>query len=390
MSKPTIGVFFGSRNPEHEISIITAQLILSELKKLQYPVIPVYVDRKGKWYADESLGELRFFTEGNYEEKLQSLSPCSVDLDASKGKLILKTKKLLVKEHVIDIAFPAFHGQNGEDGTVQGIFELTNVPYIGCGVTASAIAMDKILTKQLYRSANIPTTNFISFVADDWKNRQASVLETIGALQWPLFVKPARLGSSIGIAKARTPEELENAIEVALHYDDRVIVEESVEALMDVTCAVIGNTELEASLVQEAVFSGEHFSYETKYLEDGGAQLGNAQNSIVIPARLSEERTKELQAFSKQVFRLLDCSGIARIDFLYDIKQDKLYANEVNTLPGTLYHHLWKASGIEIAELLERLIRLAQERWEEKKSLTTAFSSDVLKFAGSIKLQMKQ
>ncbi|MEI8103974.1 MAG: D-alanine--D-alanine ligase family protein [Candidatus Moraniibacteriota bacterium] len=390
MAKPTIGVFFGSRNPEHEISIITAQFILHELRKIGYITVPVYIDKQGRWYADEVLGKLKFFTEGRFEEKLQSIPQCVVDIDASQEKIILKTKKTFSKEMVIDIAFPAFHGQNGEDGTVQGLFELANVPYIGCGVTSSAMAMDKIITKQLYQSAGIPTTPFAVVISTDWNAHKEAVLEKIGKLQWPVFVKPARLGSSIGIAKARTPEELVNAVEVALHYDDRVIVEESIESLMDVTCAVMGNDAPEVSLVQESVFTGEHFSYESKYIDEGGAQLGNAQNNIVIPARLSGERTKELQDYSKQIFKLFGCSGIARVDFLYDTKNDKLYANEINTLPGTLYHHLWKASGIDMAELLKRLLSFAKERHQNKKLLTTVFASDVLRFAGSVKLQMKQ
>ena len=272
---------------------------------------------------------------------------------------------------------------------MQGLFELAGIPYVGCGTASSAIAMDKILTKRLCQSVDIATTNFIDFTKHDWLREKSVVLERIAALHWPVFVKPARLGSSIGIAKARSSEELEQAVEVALHYDARVIVEESVEDMMDVTCAIMGNYELTTSLVQEAVFQGEHFSYEAKYLEDGGAQLGNATGGIVIPARLSEERTQEIYAVSKRIFRLLDCSGIARVDFLYDRQTDRLYANEVNTLPGTLYHHLWKASGVEIGEVLETLIRLAEERFGENGERTSTFRSDILSYANSVKLQMQ-
>ena len=418
----TIGVFFGSRNPEHDVSIITAQLIISELKKLgKYTVVPVYVSKRGEWYASDELGTLKFFTENNarFEEKLKEMAPCVIDVNAARGTLILKEKSeergLLgklggankTKEWRIDIAFPAFHGANGEDGTAQGMFELAGIPYIGCDTAASAIAMNKILTKRLYQSAGIATTNFVALTKYEWGKSTECVMNKIGKelsqsclmenaenratnLQRPLFVKPARLGSSIGINKAKTARELEHAIEVALHYDEYVIVEESVEHMADITCAVVGNYELTASLVQEAVFVGEHFSYEAKYLEDGGAQLGNAEKNIIIPARLSEERTREVQELSKQIFTLLGCSGIARIDFLHDKEQDKLYANEVNTLPGTLYHHLWKASGITIDQLLERLIALAEDRHREKSKLTSTFQSDILKFANSVKLQMKR
>lgn len=386
----TVGVFFGSRSPEHEVSIITGQLIIAELKKLGYNVVPVFLDKKGQWFSDVVLGNLKFFTEGNLEEKLSRLPRYSVDTGSENQTLVLKTGKVFAKDIVIDMAFPALHGMNGEDGTIQGIFELANVPYVGCGVTASAVAMDKVLTKRLLQSAGIVTTPFLCITTDDWRENKGAVLGAVRKLRWPVFVKPARLGSSIGITKVRTEEELENACEVALHYDTKVIVEESVENLMDITCAVLGNSNPLPSLIQESIFAGEHFSYSDKYLEEGGAQLGNAQNKIVIPARLSAERTKEVQALAVKIFGLADCVGTARIDFLYDKIADKIYANEINTMPGTLYHHLWKASGMEIGTLLEKLLMLALEQHEKKNATTMVFKSDLLGFANSVKLQMKK
>ena len=208
-------------------------------------------------------------------------------------------------------------------------------------------------------------------------------------LKLPVIVKPARLGSSIGITKAKTEKDLEFAIEVALHYDEKVIVEICVTNLMDVTCCVIGNDKPIASALQESVFGDDLFSYKDKYLEDGGAQLGNAKNSIVIPARLDGPTTKKVQDIAKQVYKLIGCSGIARVDFLYDTQTKEIYANEVNTLPGTIYHHLWKASGIELPELLTKLIEYAEERYEQKNLFTHTFKSDLLKFANSVKLQVK-
>jgi D-alanine-D-alanine ligase len=201
-------------------------------------------------------------------------------------------------------------------------------------------------------------------------------------------VKPARLGSSIGMQKVREQEDLEDACEVALHYDTRILVEESVENMADVTCAVLGNEDPTPSLLQESVFEGEHFSYEAKYLEDGGAQLGNAEKNIIIPARLDEKMTKEIRDLAVRIFKLFDGAGTARVDFLYDKKNNKAYANEINTMPGTLYHHLWKASGIEIGELLKKLIGLAQKRHKEKNEVTVEFQTDILKHANSIKLQI--
>lgn len=386
----TIGVFFGSRNPEHEVSIITGQLIISELKKLGYSVIPVYIDKKGRWFSGERLQSLKFFTDKNLEDELGKFKNCSIEFDAQNHKLVIVNKGFLTKKTIIDLAFPAFHGMNGEDGTIQGLFELGNIPYVGCEVACSAMTMDKTITKQIYKSAGIITTPFTYFTKNDWNNHKDLIIDNIKKLTWPIFIKPARLGSSIGIAKVRDIDELENACEVALHYDNRIIAEESVEDLADITCAVLGNENPIPSLVQEATFQGDHFSYETKYLEDGGAQLGNAQNSIIIPANIDEKTTKEVQDAAVKIYKLFGCSGIARVDFLYDRKNKKVYANEINTMPGTLYHHLWKASGIEIGDLLERLIGLAIQLHKEKNEVTSTFKSDILSFANSIKLNIKK
>ena len=385
-----VGVFFGSRSPEHEVSIITGLFIISELKRLGYSVVPVYIDKKGQWFSETVLGSLKFFTAGDWEEKLGRFPRYCVDTGSENQTLVLKKSGIFAKEITIDMAFPALHGMNGEDGTIQGIFELVNVPYVGCGVTASATAMDKVLTKRLLQRAGIATPPFASFTIDDWQKDKETVLSATKKLHWPVFVKPARLGSSIAMTKVRKEEELENACEVALHYDTKVIVEESVENLMDITCAVLGNDEPIASLIQESLFEGEHFSYSDKYLEEGGAQLGNAENKIVIPARLSAERTQEVRDLAVRVFKLFDCTGIARVDFLYDKQADKVYANEINTMPGTLYHHLWKASGLKIGALLEKLLMFAEEQHAKKNAITVTFKSDLLSFANSVKLQMKK
>lgn len=386
----TVGVFFGSRNPEHEVSIITGQLIISELKKLGYLVIPVYIDKKGRWFSSEKMQSLKFFTDKNLDDELNKLETCSIEFDARNHKLVIVNKGFLAKKIMIDLAFPAFHGMNGEDGTIQGLFELGNVPYVGCEVACSAMTMDKIITKQIYKSSEIATTPFTYFTKNDWDKNKELMIENIKKLNWPIFIKPARLGSSIGIAKVRDIGELENACEVALHYDNRIIAEESVEDLADITCAVLGNENPIPSLVQEAAFQGEHFSYEAKYLEDGGAQLGNAKNSIIIPANIDEKTTKEVQDTAVKIYKLFGCSGIARVDFLYDRKNEKVYANEINTMPGTLYHHLWKASGIEIGDLLEKLMDLAVQLHREKNEITSTFKSDILSFANSIKLNIEK
>jgi len=384
----TIGVFFGSRNPEHDVSIITGQLIISGLKKLGYAVVAVYIDKEGKWFIGEEYAQLTHFS--SQQDNRSQDARYYLDIESSHGKFVLKQKGLTGKTVQVDLAFPAFHGQNGEDGTFQGMCELFDVPYVGCNVAASAVTMDKVMTKQLYRAEQLPTTDFVFFSKDEWLHQKDALLAKIeDHIGLPVIIKPARLGSSIGISKAKTRKDLEFGIDVACHYDTKVIVETCVPNLMDVTCAVIGNTDLIASKLQESVFADDVFSYENKYLDEGGAQLGAAKNSIVIPARLSKTTTTAIQETAKRVYKLIGCSGIARVDFLYDTEKGTYFVNEVNTLPGTLYHHLWKASGIELSELLTKLIAYANEMHVEQTKVTHVFNSTILKHASSSKMKLK-
>lgn len=388
-----IGVFFGSRSPEHDISIITGQFIISGLRDLGYQVVPVYLSKKGEWLLGEELGTLKTFTDPEIKIDLKKFGKYYLDLEGSIGKLVFKKKGTFGKSMAIDLAFPAFHGTNGEDGTIQGLFEIFDLPYVGCDVTSSAIAMDKVLTKQLYEHHHIPTTKFIYFTRTEWvKNKEILCEQIRKEFEGAVFVKPARLGSSIGIAKVtdNSRKDLEYRIEVALHYDEKVLVEEAVENLMDVTCCVMGNEQPIPSFLQESVFDSELFDFEEKYLKEGGTQLGKAQNKLVIPARLDAKISWEIQDMAVKIFKLFGCSGITRVDFLYDNKTGKYFANELNPLPGTLYHHLWKASGINLGELLQKLIGFAKERSEMRHKVTSTFESDLLKITNSQKLGLKK
>lgn len=383
-----IAVFFGGKNTEHDVSIITGQLIISGLKGLGHTVYPVYISKEGKWYISEKMDNVEFFKNPNL--KLEG----EINLNLAQnqnGTITFKTGGLFnTKEYSIDLAFPAIHGKNGEDGTIQGLFELLNIPYAGCDVVSSAIAMDKALTKLFYQRFKFPTTKFVAFDNNRWENdRKALLTEIKTTLPWPVFVKPARLGSSIGMTKVKSEEDLDLAIEVALHYDSKVLVEESVEDLMDITVALLGNENPKYSLIQESSYSKDFFSYDDKYLNDGGAQLGNAEKSIVIPATLDANTTKEIQEMAKEVYELMGLSGTARVDFLYNKTYKKFYVNEINTLPGTLYHHLWAKSGVELPELLKTLVDLAIDKKTKEKKLTYTFESTILKSANSNKLQLK-
>lgn len=387
----TIGVFFGSRSPEHDVSIITGELIISELKKMGKAVVPVYIGQDGQWYIANELGSLKFFTDPEFKEKLAASGweKYSLDMEASHGKMIFRTKGWFAKSITIDVAFPALHGAYGEDGTIQGFFEMLEVPYVGCGVAASAIAMDKVLTKDVYRANGIATSPYLSLTTSEWQKDKAAVLQKIrSTLANSLFVKPARLGSSIGIGKVTDAhsEDLEFKIEVALHYDSLVIVENAVENVVDLTCAVLEKDGCVASVIQESVFDSDLFDFKEKYLTDGGAQLGNAKRGLVIPANIPTEVTKTIQEVSKHVFTLIGASGILRVDWLYNRTSGELFANEVNTMPGTLYHHLWKASGFELNVVITSLLVVAQKRAEQKKELSHSYPSTLLQLAGSLKI----
>lgn len=387
----TIGVFFGSGSPEHDVSIITAQLIIAGLKGLNYPVVPVYITKTGQWMIGEELGSMKLFTDPSFAKATEgkpSYSQYYLDLEESVGKMVFKKKGILGKSVTVDLAFPALHGSFGEDGSLQGMFEMLRVPYVGCDVPSSAIAMDKAITKIIMKDAGVPTTKFVSFSKKEYsENKESLNLSILKSLNFPLFIKPVHLGSSIGIGKAKDEKELEQKIEVAFYYDSKVLVEECVENLMDVTCCIIGNENPTASVLQESVFNAELFNFEEKYLKDGGAQTGKAQNSLVIPARLDEQTTKAIQETAKEVYKALGCSGIARVDFLFDKQTKQFFANEVNPLPGTLYHHLWKASGLELNHLLEKLIEFADEKHKQKREVNYTFNSSILTQLNSKKLK---
>ncbi len=394
--KKTIGVFFGGRSPEHEVSIITGELIISELRKMNYSVIPIYISKKGEWYIDEKLNELKFFSgdHQDIEHQLKNIKPYCLCLNDSilQKCLILKQNKFFFKKKVaVDIAFPAFHGINGEDGTIQGMFEVLNIPYVGSGVFASSIAMDKALTLMFYKSQNIPAVKFLVFKKALKKSNNLNdyIQEIKRKLSYPIFVKPARLGSSIGISKVNDTDELESALELAFSYDNKIVIEQAVDNLSDLTCAVLEKEDgtLITSLVQESIFDGDFFDYRDKYLEDGGTQLGENRKKLIIPAKIDKDVANKIKETAKRIFKLLDCSGMARIDFLYDRERKQLYVGEVNTIPGTLYHHLWKASGISLKELLKILLTNAITKHKYKKSIDVRLNTDILHKANSLKLQ---
>ncbi len=383
----TVAVIFGGRSTEHDISILTA--LASVIKPLEltgdYRVEPVYIAKDGAWYWDEKLKDIALYQSGEIEDFMRKAP--KVHLLFDDGLTLVKSSQFAGRKmyHKIDIVFPAMHGTYGEDGDLMGLLEMANVPYVGCGVAASAIAMDKVLAKQVTQASGVYSTPWVWFYADDLAQNPSKIMKDIEQLQYPLFVKPAHLGSSIGITKVEDPKQLMNALEVAAHYDDKVIVEQGVQNLIEVTLPIMGNSTLTPALLEQPLTASEDFfDFDTKYLRGGkkggkGGGKSSAQGYSKIPANLEPELYKQAEKVALDAYRAIHCEGIARVDLLIDGQTNKVYFNEVNPLPGSLYAHNWQAAGVPPVQLVTNLIDLALERHARQQKLTTAFSTNYLK-----------
>ncbi len=384
----TVAVIFGSRSTEHDVSIITA--LSSIIKPLEltgdFNVEAVYISKNGKWIWDDKLKDIKLYQSGDIDDFVQK-SP-KVHLLFDDGLTLVKSSQFAGRKMYkkIDIVFPATHGTYGEDGALMGLLEMANVAYVGCNMPASVIAMDKILSKQVTQAAGIKSTPWVWFYTHDLTRNPQDILKRISTLKYPLFVKPAHLGSSIGISKVDHKEQLMNALEVAAHYDDKVIVEQAVNNLIEVTLPIIGNKSdlTPALLEQPLVKSEDFFDFDTKYLNQGkgGKKVGTksgSQGYSRVPADLPKDLYDKAQKTGLNVYESLGCSGIARVDMLIDSKTKEVYFNEVNPLPGSLYAHNWRAAGISNVDLVARLIKLAEENYESKSKYTTTFNTSFLK-----------
>ncbi len=385
----TIAVIFGGRSAEHDISIVTA--LASIIKPLEltkkYRVEAVYIAKDGAWYWDDRLKDISLFSSGGVQDYLHKTQPASVQFDG--GMTLVKASGIAGRKQTrhIDLVFPAMHGTYGEDGALMGLLDLAGVPYVGCGVSASAIAMDKTLAKDVAVANNIPVTAFLSFTKAELEREPgAAVVRITEALKYPLFVKPAHLGSSIGIGQAASDLELRNALEVAAHYDDKVIVEETVLNLVEVTLPIMGNARPQPALLEQPMTKPEDFfDFETKYMQGGkkgkaGGKNGakGAQGYSQIPADLPKDLYDKAEHTGLDVYRALGCSGLARVDMLIDSKTKAVYFNEVNPLPGGLYAHNWNRAGISNVELVQKLVAFAKERHADRQALATTFSTNYL------------
>lgn len=385
--KKAVAVIFGGRSAEHDVSIITAHIpIIAALESSSdYEPVPVYITPDGSWYSEPAMNSLDYFKKPNFLEDLKSKKQLQFSFDSG-FKLIWPGLRPKVRS--IDVVFPAMHGTYGEDGTLMGFLRMAGVPFVGCDLEASAIAMDKVLTKQATIPLGVPSVPYIWFTVSDWENDQTTLISRVkNQLKYPLFVKPVHLGSTIAITKVSEPAKLVDAIEVALHYDDKVIVEESVENLIEVTLPIIGNDELTLAQPEQPV--AKFFDFEAKYLQGGkkGSSGGANSGYSHIPALISDDLSKKVKEYGIATYQGIGATGTARIDFLIDSKTNKVYMNEVNTLPGSLYVHNWKQSGLSALELVTKLIDLAFERHQAREKLVFSFHSDILKVVGGAKTQ---
>lgn len=381
--KKTVAVFFGGVSPEHDISIVTA--IASVIKPLEltgkYTVVPVYITKKGAWYSDDSLKNIATYRDGRIEELCKKLKPIALVFDDG---FTLRKQGIRTRDIKIDIAFPAMHGGNGEDGSLMGLLRMANIPFVGCDMPASVIAMDKLLAKQVAEANDIPVAKYEYLYGRTFAEKPEEVIGKLEkSLEYPLFVKPTHLGSSIGITRVTNRDELHSAIEVAAYYDDKIIVEEAVHNLVEVTVPIIGNDVIETALVERPLANGEFFDFDTKYLsggkKTGGSKQSGSQGYSELPAKLPDELYDAALETAKSVYRAVECSGIARVDLLIDSKMKKIYFNEINPLPGSLYNHNWRAAGIANVELVEKLITFANESYCKQKKLEKTFATSFLK-----------
>jgi D-alanine-D-alanine ligase len=388
MKKLRVGILFGGRSGEHEISLLSAASVFKAIDPNKYDVVPIGITKDGRWLTASDAERL---LHGNAGEGARATLRAG-DPETTASAAVLQNGEAVVvppEPHKssmtpfqtdapvrrasdrainVDIIFPVLHGTFGEDGTIQGLLELADIPYVGAGVLGSAAGMDKDIMKSLFHAAGLAIVKHVTVLRSEWESSPKKVQKLVESkLKYPVFVKPANLGSSVGISKARDRKELGPAIEEAAKFDRKIVIEEGVggkkNKAREIECSVLGNDKPEASVPGEIVPSAEFYDYSAKYLDEG--------SQLIIPAKLTKAETKTVQELAIAGFRAVDCSGLARVDFLMDPKSRKIYLNEINTMPGftsiSMYPKLWAASGVGYAELIDRLIQLGLDRHAEKK-----------------------
>jgi D-alanine-D-alanine ligase len=376
--KQTVGVIFGSRSVEHDVSIVTAQQVMQALSPAKYEVVPIYITRSGKWLTGPLLADIKNFQTENLEELMGIKETIVSPAVQHHGMITPPISGTFGRNNLrkLDVIFPVVHGTHGEDGTLQGLFEMADIPYVGCGVMASAVANDKIATKAIMKEHGLPVLDYVAFQRQDWLTDREAMLQRIESkLTYPLFVKPATLGSSIAISRPEDRQAAIAAIDVALNFDRRVLVESALVGSMEINCAVLGNAEPRASVLEHPVSFEDFLTYEEKYMR-GGSGEGMKGAEREIPAPIPEELTAQIRQIAVDAFKAIDGRGTARIDFL--LKEGRAYLNEINTMPGSLAFYLWQAGGMNPAAVVDELIRLALEAAVEKRRTTYDYKTGLV------------
>lgn len=385
--KTVVGVFFGGRSTEHEISVISANQAMAAMNPDKYEIVPIYISKDGRWFTGRDL-----LTLSNYRNPEQLLQKCTeVYMRPTYGDFNLyNTKKSLFGKDVfttLDVAIPVLHGTNVEDGKFEGVLETIGIPYAGCNTLASANGMDKITMKMILRADNIPVVDYVWMTDHQWTSDRDEMLRKVeDTLGYPVIVKPADLGSSIGIGVAHDREQLISRLDEAARFSRRLIVEHMVTALREINCSVLGDVdEYQTSVLEEPIKAEEILSYGDKYM---GGGMHAAQKRI--PAELPDDVAAECRRLAGETFRVLSCHGVSRVDLIIDDELGKVYVNEINTIPGSLSYYLWEAAGLPFEQLMDRLVKLALKRRRDEQGKTTSFSQNIFAMGGGVKGGIKK
>ncbi|ASU33515.1 D-alanine--D-alanine ligase family protein [Mucilaginibacter xinganensis] len=383
--KIRIGVIFGGRSVEHEISVISAQQAISAFDKNSYDITPIYITKTGKWYTGDALLNV-----DNYKNTDSLLAQCTeIYISPTFGDFTINAVQSSIwksKEIAkIDIAFPIIHGTNCEDGSLQGLLELKGIPYVGCDVLSSAVGMDKIMMKMVLKESGLPVVDYTWFTDRSWHMDKQAIIEKINKIGFPVIVKPSNLGSSVGVSKAADEAQLIEAVELAGRFSSRILVERMVVDLKEINCSVLGDVANQnASVCEEPLGAGDILSYKDKYITKGSSSKGMTSTKRQIPANIPKEQAMLIQDLAKETFRTLSCSGVSRIDFLVDKKDNKVYVNEINTIPGSLSFYLWEATDKNFGQLLKTLIDVALKRQRERDNLVVSYGENIFNMSAGL------
>ena len=386
--KIKVGVIFGGETVEHEVSIITAVQAMEHMNQEKYDIIPIYISKDRYWYTGKMLMDIDVYR--NFDDLKRYATRCV--MVKKNGEFFLQKTTGLFRKDIttLDVVFPIVHGNNVEDGTLQGYIETVGIPYVGSRVLGSALGQDKVVMKQVFAASNIPIVDYTWFYDTEYLDSQDEILDRINKIGYPVVVKPATLGSSVGITYVKDDAGIKEAIDEAIKYDVKIVVEKAVDNLLEVNCSVLGNYNYQqTSVIEEVISSAEILSYKDKYIggaKKNGSSKGMASASRVIPARIAPDMEEKVKEISKAAFRALNLSGVCRIDFLIDKKANKVYINEPNTNPGSLSFYLWEPAGKKYEDLLDEMITLAVKDYKNRAKKTYSFKTNILaNFRGGLK-----